>query len=85
MCLFVLQLRKAVLTMYGVLCAWWVLGSRGVATLLLHLSISLAVAQLQIPAFSWGCALLLLTTLHISSVQDVQVCSCLIHLSHTLL
>ncbi|KAG7328758.1 hypothetical protein KOW79_008702 [Hemibagrus wyckioides] len=66
------QLRKAVLTVYGVLCAWCLLGSRGVAVLMLHLGISLAVAQLQNPALSWGCSLLLLFTLHISSVQDIQ-------------
>ncbi|XP_060789246.1 protein-cysteine N-palmitoyltransferase HHAT isoform X1 [Neoarius graeffei] len=66
------QLRKAVLTVYGVLCAWWLLGSRGVAVLMLHLTVSLAVAQLRNPALSWGCTLLLLSTLHISSVQDLQ-------------
>ncbi|KAF5909556.1 protein-cysteine N-palmitoyltransferase HHAT, partial [Clarias magur] len=71
-CVCVPQLRKAVLTAYGVLCAWWLLGSRGLAILMLHLSVSLAVAQLRNPALSWSCTLLLLSTLHIGSVQDTQ-------------
>ncbi|XP_027032448.2 protein-cysteine N-palmitoyltransferase HHAT [Tachysurus fulvidraco] len=66
------QMRKPILTVYGVLCAWWLLGLRGVAVLMLHLVISLAVAQLQNPALSWGCTLFLLSTLHISSTQDMQ-------------
>ncbi|KAF7704872.1 protein-cysteine N-palmitoyltransferase HHAT isoform X1 [Silurus meridionalis] len=66
------QLRKAILTVYGVLCAWWLLGWRGVVVLMLHLSISLAVAQLQSSALTWVCALFLLSTLHITSIQEVQ-------------
>ncbi|XP_072546101.1 protein-cysteine N-palmitoyltransferase HHAT [Salminus brasiliensis] len=71
-CVYLPQCRKAVLTLYGVLAAWWLLGSRGVALLMLHLSASLAVAQLRSPALSWGCTLLLLSTLHIRSLQDIQ-------------
>ncbi|XP_046711797.1 protein-cysteine N-palmitoyltransferase HHAT isoform X3 [Silurus meridionalis] len=67
------QLRKAILTVYGVLCAWWLLGWRGVVVLMLHLSISLAVAQLQSSALTWVCALFLLSTLHITSIQEVQM------------
>ncbi|XP_035388582.1 protein-cysteine N-palmitoyltransferase HHAT isoform X3 [Electrophorus electricus] len=66
------QCRKAVLTLYGMVSAWWLLGFKGVAVLMLHLSVSLVVAQLHSPTLSWGCAILLLSTLHISSLQDVQ-------------
>ncbi|KAG9268277.1 protein-cysteine N-palmitoyltransferase HHAT [Astyanax mexicanus] len=66
------QCRKAILTLYGVLAAWWLLGWRGVAVLMLHLSVSLAVAQLHCPALCWGCTLLLLSTLHITSLQEIQ-------------
>ncbi|KAI4875902.1 hypothetical protein NFI96_021478, partial [Prochilodus magdalenae] len=66
------QCRKAVLTLYGMLAAWWLLGSRGTAVLMLHLSVSLAVAQLHSPILCWGCTLLLLSTLHVSSFQDIQ-------------
>ncbi|XP_062864037.1 protein-cysteine N-palmitoyltransferase HHAT [Trichomycterus rosablanca] len=66
------QRRKAVLTVYGVLCAWWLLGSKGVAVLLLHLSVSLAVAHLRSPALCWGYTLLMLSTLHIGTLQDIQ-------------
>uniref|UniRef100_A0A4W4FD11 Hedgehog acyltransferase n=1 Tax=Electrophorus electricus TaxID=8005 RepID=A0A4W4FD11_ELEEL len=62
----------AVLTLYGMVSAWWLLGFKGVAVLMLHLSVSLVVAQLHSPTLSWGCAILLLSTLHISSLQDVQ-------------
>ncbi|XP_035388584.1 protein-cysteine N-palmitoyltransferase HHAT isoform X5 [Electrophorus electricus] len=67
------QCRKAVLTLYGMVSAWWLLGFKGVAVLMLHLSVSLVVAQLHSPTLSWGCAILLLSTLHISSLQDVQI------------
>ncbi|XP_017558036.1 protein-cysteine N-palmitoyltransferase HHAT isoform X1 [Pygocentrus nattereri] len=66
------QSRKVILTLYGMLAAWWLLGSRGIAVLMLHLSVSLAVAQLCSPILCWGCALVLLSTLHISSLQDMQ-------------
>lgn len=71
---FVLQYRLAVYMIYGVLSAGWLLGVHGVVLLMLHLSISLAVAQMRSPALSWCCSLLLLSTLNISAVQDLQVC-----------
>ncbi|XP_056624385.1 protein-cysteine N-palmitoyltransferase HHAT isoform X2 [Triplophysa dalaica] len=66
------QYRLAVYMIYGVLSAGWLLGVRGVVLLMLHLSISLAVAQMRSPALSWCCSLLLLSTLNISAVQDLQ-------------
>ncbi|XP_055027374.2 protein-cysteine N-palmitoyltransferase HHAT [Misgurnus anguillicaudatus] len=66
------QYRLAVYTIYGILSAGWLLGVWGVALLMLHLSISLAVAQLRSPTQSWCCSLLLLSTLNISPVQDLQ-------------
>ncbi|XP_030642293.1 protein-cysteine N-palmitoyltransferase HHAT [Chanos chanos] len=70
--LFLPQFRVAILTLYGFLLACCLLGLKGVAVMMLHLSISLAVAQLHSPTLSWSCALLLLSTLHISSLQDIQ-------------
>ncbi|XP_041921446.1 protein-cysteine N-palmitoyltransferase HHAT [Alosa sapidissima] len=66
------QWHLAILTGYGVLAACNLLGLRGVAVLMLQLSLSLAVAQLHNPALCWGSSLLLLSTIHISSLQDVQ-------------
>ncbi|XP_062375701.1 protein-cysteine N-palmitoyltransferase HHAT isoform X2 [Sardina pilchardus] len=67
------QWHLAILTGYGVLAACNLLGLRGVAVLMLQLSLSLAVAQLHNPALCWGSSLLLLSTLHISSLQDIQM------------
>ncbi|XP_051501730.1 protein-cysteine N-palmitoyltransferase HHAT [Myxocyprinus asiaticus] len=64
--------RLAILTVYGMLSAGWLLGVRGVALLMLHLSISFAVAQLRSPTLSWCCTLLLISTLKISTLQDLQ-------------
>lgn len=66
------QYRLAVFAMYGLLSAGWILGVRGVIVLMLHLSISLVVAQLRSPVLSWFCSLLLLSTLNVSALQDLQ-------------
>ncbi|KAM9803752.1 protein-cysteine N-palmitoyltransferase HHAT [Neosynchiropus ocellatus] len=66
------QLRVTALTVYGVAAAAGVLGSRGVLVLLLHLSVSFCVAQLKTPALSWSCNLLLLSTLHLHGLQELQ-------------
>ncbi|XP_058605408.1 protein-cysteine N-palmitoyltransferase HHAT isoform X2 [Onychostoma macrolepis] len=69
---FLPQFRLAVLTMYGFLSAGWLLGVRGLTLLMLHLSISLVVAQLRSPILSWFCSLLLLSTLNVTALQDLQ-------------
>uniref|UniRef100_A0A8C2IL36 Hedgehog acyltransferase n=1 Tax=Cyprinus carpio TaxID=7962 RepID=A0A8C2IL36_CYPCA len=69
---FLPQFRLAVLTVYGVLSAGWLLGVRGLTLLMLHLSISLVVAQLRSPILSWFCSLLLLSTLNVTAFQDLQ-------------
>ncbi|XP_012685276.2 protein-cysteine N-palmitoyltransferase HHAT [Clupea harengus] len=66
------QWHLAILTVYGVLAACNLLGLKGVAVLMLQQSLSLAVAQLHNPALCWGSSFLLLSTLHISSLQDIQ-------------
>ncbi|NP_001108362.2 protein-cysteine N-palmitoyltransferase HHAT [Danio rerio] len=66
------QYRLAVFAMYGLISAGWILGVRGVIVLMLHLSISLVVAQLRSPVLSWFCSLLLLSTLNVSALQDLQ-------------
>uniref|UniRef100_A0A3Q1GPB4 Hedgehog acyltransferase n=1 Tax=Acanthochromis polyacanthus TaxID=80966 RepID=A0A3Q1GPB4_9TELE len=66
------KLRLPALTIYGVLAACSVLGVKGVSLLLVHLSLSFSVAQLRKPALSWAFSLLLLSTLHIQPLQDIQ-------------
>ncbi|XP_054874822.1 protein-cysteine N-palmitoyltransferase HHAT isoform X2 [Amphiprion ocellaris] len=66
------KLRLPALTIYGVLAACSVLGIKGVSLLLVHLSLSFSVAQLRKPALSWAFSLLLLSTLHIQPLQDIQ-------------
>ncbi|XP_063048051.1 protein-cysteine N-palmitoyltransferase HHAT [Engraulis encrasicolus] len=70
--LYLPQWHLAILTGYGVLAACHLLGLRGVAVLMLQLSVSLAVAQLHSPVLCWASSLLLLSTLHITSLQDIQ-------------
>ncbi|KAI3363393.1 hypothetical protein L3Q82_012011, partial [Scortum barcoo] len=66
------KLRVPALTIYGLLAASRVLGIKGVSVLLVHLSLSFIVAQLRKPALSWACNLLLLSTLHIQPLQEIQ-------------
>lgn len=73
MVLFGQQFRVQTLTVYGFLAAARVLGVKGVSVLLLHLGLSFAVALLRTPILSWACNLLLLSTLYIQPLQDVQV------------
>lgn len=70
--IFYPEFRIPALTIYGVLAASSVLGIKGVGVLLLHLGLSFSVAQLRKPALSWVCNLLLLCTLHIQPLQEIQ-------------
>lgn len=70
---FCQQFRVHALTIYGFLAAGRVLGIKGVGVLLLHLGLSFAVALLRRPVLSWACNLMLLSTLYIQPLQDVQV------------
>lgn len=74
--MFPQKLRVPALTVYGLLAASSVLGIKGVSVLLVHLSLSFIVAQLRKPALSWACNLLLLSTLYIQPLQEIQV-SCI--------
>lgn len=67
------QFRVTALLAYGLLVACCVVGIKGLGVVLGHLGLSLAVAQLCNPALSWSCALLLLSTLHIPPLQEIQV------------
>ncbi|XP_010764660.1 protein-cysteine N-palmitoyltransferase HHAT [Notothenia coriiceps] len=66
------KFRVPALTIYGLLAASSVLGIKGVSVLLVHVGLSFSVAQLQKPALSWCCNLLLLSTLHIHPLQEIQ-------------
>ncbi|XP_028279280.1 protein-cysteine N-palmitoyltransferase HHAT [Parambassis ranga] len=70
--IFFPKCRVPALVIYGLVAASSVLGIKGVGVLLLHLGLSFAVAQLQKPTLSWACNLLLLSTLHIQALQDIQ-------------
>lgn len=74
--MFLQKLRVPALSIYGFLAAGSVLGIKGVSVLLVQLSLSFIVAQLRKPALSWACNLLLLSTLHIQPLQEIQV-SCI--------
>lgn len=71
--MFPQQFRVQALTIYGFLAAGRVLGIQGVSVLLLHLGLSFSVALLRKPILSWACNLVLLSTLYIQPLQDVQV------------
>lgn len=71
--MFFQQLKVHALTVYGLLAASSVLGIKGVSVLLVHLGVTFSVAQLRRPALSWACILLLLSTLHIHPLQEIQV------------
>lgn len=49
------------------------LGIKGVSVVLVHLGLNFSVAKVQKPALSWVCNLLLLSTLHIQPLQEIQV------------
>ncbi|KAF7665584.1 hypothetical protein LDENG_00138730 [Lucifuga dentata] len=66
------KLRVPVLAVYGLVAAIHILGVKGIGVLLLHLGLSFSVAQLRNPALSWACSLLLLSTLHIQPLQEIQ-------------
>ncbi|XP_053189017.1 protein-cysteine N-palmitoyltransferase HHAT [Scomber japonicus] len=70
--IFYPKFRIPALTVYGVIAASIALGIKGVGVLLLHLGLSFSVAQLRKPAVSWTCNLLLLCTLHIQPLQEIQ-------------
>nr|XP_040033854.1 protein-cysteine N-palmitoyltransferase HHAT [Gasterosteus aculeatus aculeatus]XP_040033855.1 protein-cysteine N-palmitoyltransferase HHAT [Gasterosteus aculeatus aculeatus]XP_040033856.1 protein-cysteine N-palmitoyltransferase HHAT [Gasterosteus aculeatus aculeatus] len=70
--IFYPKLRVPALTIYGFLAASSVLGIRGVSVLLVHLGLSFSVALLQKSALSWATNLLLLSTLHIRPLQEIQ-------------
>ncbi|KAE8280837.1 Protein-cysteine N-palmitoyltransferase HHAT [Larimichthys crocea] len=67
------KLRVPALTTYGLLAASSLLGIKGVCVLLVHLGLSFSVAQLRKPALSWACNLLLLSTLYIQPLQEIQM------------
>ncbi|XP_036979917.1 protein-cysteine N-palmitoyltransferase HHAT isoform X2 [Acanthopagrus latus] len=66
------QLRVPALALYGLFAASSVLGIKGVSALLIHLGLSFSVAQLRRPVLSWVCNMLLLSTLHIPQLQEIQ-------------
>ncbi|XP_034040153.1 protein-cysteine N-palmitoyltransferase HHAT isoform X2 [Thalassophryne amazonica] len=70
--IFYPKFRVPVLTVYGLVSAGSVLGVKGMTVLLVHLGLSFSVAQVRTPVLSWACSLLLLCTLHIQPLQEIQ-------------
>ncbi|XP_028323680.1 protein-cysteine N-palmitoyltransferase HHAT isoform X1 [Gouania willdenowi] len=66
------KLQVPALTLYGFLAAYSVLGIKGVCVLLVHLSVSFSVAQLRKPKLTWTCNLLLLSTIYVQPIQNIQ-------------
>nr|XP_044997502.1 protein-cysteine N-palmitoyltransferase HHAT isoform X2 [Jaculus jaculus] len=64
--------RAWILMAYGVCACWCVLGAPGVAMAALHTIIAFCVAQLHSLPLSWLCSLLLLSTLRLRSVEEIQ-------------
>lgn len=71
--LFSPKLKWPVSALYGFLAANSVVGIKGVAVLLVHLGVTFLVAQFRRPALCWASSiLLLLSTLHLHPLQDIQ-------------
>ncbi|XP_026209509.1 protein-cysteine N-palmitoyltransferase HHAT [Anabas testudineus] len=70
--IFYPKLKVHALSIYGLLAASSLLGIKGVSVLLVYLGVTFSVAQLRKPALSWACNLLLLSTLHIQPLQEIQ-------------
>nr|XP_033795727.1 protein-cysteine N-palmitoyltransferase HHAT isoform X1 [Geotrypetes seraphini] len=57
---------------YGMMACWFLLGINGLLMVMVHSITSFVVAQLKMPVLTWSCTLLLLSTLHMSDVEQVQ-------------
>ncbi|XP_010176959.1 PREDICTED: protein-cysteine N-palmitoyltransferase HHAT [Mesitornis unicolor] len=57
---------------YGMAACWLLLGIKGFAIILLHATISFAVAQFQLSLLTWLCSLILLSTLRIPAVEEAK-------------
>eukprot|EP00074_Homo_sapiens_P062277 XP_011508041.1 protein-cysteine N-palmitoyltransferase HHAT isoform X6 [Homo sapiens] len=64
--------RPWILMLYGMWACWCVLGTPGVAMVLLHTTISFCVAQFRSQLLTWLCSLLLLSTLRLQGVEEVK-------------
>ncbi|XP_007890669.1 protein-cysteine N-palmitoyltransferase HHAT [Callorhinchus milii] len=69
---FLPKFRVWCFMLYGMLACLFTVGPKGLAMMLLHLSISYAVAQLQVAGLSWLCSILLLYTLQMESLEKIQ-------------
>lgn len=58
---------------YGMAACWLLLGIRGFALILLHATVSFAVAQFQLSVLTWLCSLTLLSTLRVPAVEEAKV------------
>lgn len=65
--------RPWILMLYGMWACWCVLGTPGVAMVLLHTTISFCVAQFRSQLLTWLCSLLLLSTLRLQGVEEVKM------------
>ncbi|XP_063159176.1 protein-cysteine N-palmitoyltransferase HHAT isoform X3 [Candoia aspera] len=61
------------LMVYGIAACWFLLGSKGLTMIFLHVSVSYLVAQLKNPVLTWLTSLLLLSTLQLSAIEEVKM------------
>ncbi|XP_048392654.1 protein-cysteine N-palmitoyltransferase HHAT isoform X4 [Stegostoma tigrinum] len=69
---FLPKFRIWLLMMYGMLACFLTVGFKGLVVILLHVSISYAVAQLRVPVLSWLCSIILLYSLQMDSLGKIQ-------------
>ncbi|KAG8443718.1 hypothetical protein GDO86_009043 [Hymenochirus boettgeri] len=60
------------LMVYGIVACWLVLESKGLALIFLNVCVSFLIAQLKIPLLVWLSSIIMLFTLHIKSVENMQ-------------
>ncbi|XP_034967153.2 protein-cysteine N-palmitoyltransferase HHAT [Zootoca vivipara] len=60
------------LMVYGMAACWFLLGTNGLAVIFLHVTFSYGVAQFKNPFLMWLGSLLLLSTLHMSALEEIK-------------
>ncbi|XP_077194450.1 protein-cysteine N-palmitoyltransferase HHAT isoform X1 [Paroedura picta] len=70
--LWLKKYKPWVLMAYGMAACWFLLGTNGLIVILLQTSVSYFMAQFKNPVLTWLSSLLLLSTLRIPALEDLQ-------------
>ncbi|XP_077194523.1 protein-cysteine N-palmitoyltransferase HHAT isoform X5 [Paroedura picta] len=73
--LWLKKYKPWVLMAYGMAACWFLLGTNGLIVILLQTSVSYFMAQFKNPVLTWLSSLLLLSTLRIPALEDLQMTS----------